>query len=291
MQNLECSIIIVNYNTCKLTLECVESIRKFSSDFTYEIIVVDNASSDESSKILSKTENVRYIQSDRNLGFGSANNMGAKSAKGQYLFLLNSDTILLENSIKKMLDFYIANQKELNIGALGCILIDEGNNFINSGGFFPKAKNYINSYLGKTIKELEISTKKESQEIDFVTGADLMISKDIYEEIGGFDENFFLYYEETDLQKRLANLGYKNYILTTTKIIHLEGGSDLGATVSNFKRTVIHQSRNRYLKKHDSKDYYKYVFLDFFATLGRLGSKKYTIKEKVDFLKANFKSY
>lgn len=291
MQNLDCSIIIVNYNTCTLTLECVESIRKFSTGFTYEIIVVDNASSDESSIILPQKENIRFIQSGRNLGFGFANNLGAKSAKGKFLFLLNSDTILLENSIKKMLDFYVENQNILNIGALGCILTDKDGHFINSGGFFPKAKNYIKTYFGKNLKEFEISTENEFQEIDFVTGADLMISKQIYEEVDGFDEKFFLYYEETDLQKRLTRLGYRNYIVTTTKIIHLEGGSDLGTTVSNFKRTVIHQSRNRYLKKHDRENYYKYIFLDFFATLGRLANKQYTTKEKFAFLKANFKSY
>ena len=131
----------------------------------------------------------------------------------------------------------------------------------------------------------------DNQKIDFVTGADLLISKAKYEQVGGFDERFFLYYEETDLQKRLVNLGYQNYLFNGTKIIHLEGGSDLGASrVSNQKRIFIHTSRNLYLKLHD-KNYQKYVKADMIAHLGRLLSRNYTWNEKLKFLKTILKTY
>lgn len=291
MQNLDCSIILVNYNTCQLTLACINSIRAVSNDFSYEIIVVDNSSSDNSLEVLSKLPYVKFIEFGKNAGFGTANNLGAKNAVGKYLFLLNTDTILIENSIKILLDFYRNNEEKLKIGTLGAVLIDENQNIINSGGDFPTVEKYLNIYLRKPVKEYEIGESDVYQKIDFVTGADLMISKSIYDQIGGFDENFFLYYEETDLQKRIQSLGYTNYLITTTRIIHLEGGSDFGSTISNFKRIIIHQSRNRFLRKHDGKNFFKYIFLDFFMTIGRLGLKNYTWKEKVTFCKANFKSY
>ncbi|SHK64114.1 glycosyltransferase family 2 protein [Chryseobacterium polytrichastri] len=291
MQNLDCSIILVNYNTCQLTLACIDSIREFSTSFSYEIIVVDNDSSDNSVEVLSKLPYIKFIEFGKNAGFGAANNLGAKNAVGKYLFLLNTDTILIDNSIKILLDFYRHNEGKLKIGTLGATLIDENQNIINSGGNFPTVDKYVNAYLRRPVKEYKIAKNDDYQQIDYVTGADLMISKRIYEEIEGFDENFFLYYEETDLQKRIQSLGYINYLITTTRIIHLEGGSDFGSTVSNFKRIVIHQSRNRFLRKHDGKNFFKYIFLDFFMTIGRLALRNYTWKEKVTFCKANFKSY
>ena len=291
MSKIDCSIILVNYNTCQLTLDCIYSIHKYSEGFTYEIIVVDNASTDGSKETLSKLESITFIDSGKNAGFGTANNLGLKRAVGDYLFLLNTDTILLENSIKKMLDFYKINQKQLKLGALGCILTDADGENINSGGIFPSVSYYLKAYLRRPIDEYQIHENMPFQKIDFVTGADLMISKNIYEEVGGFDENFFLYYEETDLQKRLFNLGYQNYILNSTKIIHLEGGSDSGEKVSNFKRTVIHKSRNRFLKKHDSSNFYKYALLDFFMSLVRFCHKDYSFAEKRFFFSENLKSY
>ena len=291
METIDCSIILVNYNTCQLTLACINSIREFSTNFSYEIIVVDNASSDNSKEVLSKLPYVKFIEFGKNAGFGAANNLGARNAVGKYLFLLNTDTILIENSIKILLDFYRNNEEKLRIGTLGAVLLDEKQNIINSGGYFPTVDKYLKAYFKKPVKEYKIVENREYQQIDYVTGADLMISKNIYDKIEGFDENFFLYYEETDLQKRIQYLGYTNYLLTTTRIIHFEGGSDLGENVSNFKRTVIHQSRNRFLRKHDRKNFLKYVFLDVAMTIGRMGLRNYTWKEKVAFCKSNFKSY
>lgn len=288
---VQVSVIIVNYNTKQMTNECIESIIAYTNGLNYEIILVDNGSSDGSKEFFEKKEGIVYIYSNENLGFGRANNLGAEKATGNYLFLLNSDTLLFDNSIKKMLDFFTLNQNVLKIGALGCILIDDNKSMINSGGFFPCSKNYIKSFFRIPVPIFSISLKEEYQLIDFVTGADLMIDKDLFKKIGGFDENFFLYYEETDLQKRIADLGYQNYLLTTTNIIHLEGGSDLGGKTSNFKRIVIHESRNRYLSKHDKKYYKKYVIVDFFMNIARFIISDYTLKEKITFFKANLKSY
>lgn len=289
---MQVSVIIVNYNTKQLTLNCIESIYKHTCDVDFEIIVVDNASSDGTVEAVEVAfPEVRVIKSSENLGFGRANNLGAKYAKGEFLLLLNSDTLLVENSIQKMLDFYLTNQDFLNVGAIGCILTDEWGNSINSGGVFPKSNNYIRSYIGRVSESFTIDETVEYQQIDFVTGADLFISKQCYDGVSGFDESFFLYYEETDLQRRLVDLGYQNYLFNRTKIIHLEGGSDLGKKISNFKRMIIHQSRNRYLRKHDSRNYYKYVFVDFFINIGRFIKLDYSLAEKISFLKSTIKSY
>lgn len=291
MENINCSIVIVNYNTCDLTLQCIQSVVDQSSGFTYEIIVVDNASTDNSAKILSELKHVKYIQNTTNAGFGAANNLGVKNASGTYIFLLNSDTILIENSIKKLLDFYSSNEDLLKLGALGCILIDENHNIINSGSCYPTTKYFLKSYLRLPIKDFVIQKDKKYQTIDFVTGADLFISKEKYNKIGGFDENFFLYFEETDLQKRINLEGYFNYILNTTEIIHLEGGSDGGNTkISNFKRMVIEESKIRFLKKHDPF-YFLFFMIDFPVVVLRLLKNNYTVSENKMYLKNTIKAY
>ena len=289
---MDVSIIVVNYNTLKITEACLKSIHEFTFNISYEIILVDNDSTDGSCDFFREYQNITFIQSSENLGFGKANNLGVEYATGDYFFLLNSDTILIENSIKKMFDFYKNNLEQLNIGALGCILKNEFMGNINSGGYFPSAKNYIKSYIRKPVPIFEIgNVKGEYLLIDFVTGADIFISKEIYNRIGGFDEDFFLYYEETDLQKRLANLGYKNYLFTRTNIIHLEGGSDIGNNViSNFKRITIHRSRNLYLKKHDKNAFFYFVF-DLFVNIFRLFDRKFSKKENITFVRENIKSY
>ena len=113
------SIIIINYNTKLLTLDCLKSIYQHTKDIDFEVIVVDNASSDGSAEAIRESfPIVKVIEPNENLGFGRANNLGAKYAKGEYLFLLNSDTLLIENSIKKLYDFYIENEEKLHIGVL-----------------------------------------------------------------------------------------------------------------------------------------------------------------------------
>lgn len=290
---MKVSVIIVNYNTKDITNNCIDSIIYQTKDIEYEIILVDNASTDGSKEYFEKRNDIVYIYSNENLGFGRANNLGAKKTKGDYVFLLNSDTLLIENSIKKMFDFYVQNSERLSIGALGCILKNKLLENINSGGCFPSAKNYIKSYIRKPMPIFEIGNniKGDYLPIDFVTGADLFIAKEAYGKIGGFDEHFFLYYEETDLQKRLANLGYKNYLFLGTSIIHFEGGSDNGNNmISNFKRITIHKSRNRFLRKHDKNTIFYFVF-DLFANIFRLFDKKFSKKENITFVRENVKSY
>lgn len=259
---MDVSIIIVNYNTKQLLADCLTTVFEKTKDVAYEVIVVDNASIDDSEEyIKERYPSVKWINSGENLGFGRANNLGAKYATGKYLFLLNSDTLLLNNAIRIFFDYAESHQYE-GIGTLGSWLLDKDGKPNNSFGFFPCAKNEICYLLGKyrqPTKE-DIATEKE---VDYITGADLFIEKRIFEELNGFDKNIFMYYEETDLQYRIAQRGLLRKIIPGPRIIHLEGGSFENNGLS-LKRFIMAQtSYNYYFKKHlrGFKYYYNRIML------------------------------
>ena len=291
------SIIIVNYNTKQLTLDCLKSIYDHTTEIDFEIIVVDNASSDNSVEAIKATYPlVKVIEPNENLGFGRANNLGAKYAKGEYLFLLNSDTLLIENSIKKLYDFYIENQGKLHIGVLGCTLVNKDLNFIHSGGDFPTIWRYIFDnplrVLNKIFKTNKSTFKKFSYndtltKVDMVTGADMFLSKKSFDKVGGFDERFFLYYEETDMEYKLMKLGYSHYITNITKIIHLEGGS---MSYSNWKRKIVQNSQTLYFKLNHSHLFWIYGIFELLIAPIRFLQFKYSFKDNLDFVRSNMKN-
>lgn len=269
---MDVSIIIVNYNTLQLTKNCITSIIKHTEGVLYEIILVDNASSDNSSKYFAGLKGITFISSSENLGFGKANNLGAELATGEFLFFLNSDTLLTENSIKILTDFFNENQYKLKVGALGCILVDKEGNYNGSGNDLPVCRTEIEIYksLIPVIKvffqkpqPFTIPQGKEFFEIGYVIGADLLMKRKVFEQLGGFDPDYFMYYEESDLQKRMRDLGLKAWIYAETKLIHLEDGTGKSLKkYSNRKRTIVHKSRNIYLKKNDPSHFGRYKFWD-----------------------------
>lgn len=266
---MDVSIIIVNYNTKELTVACIASVIEKTEGVDYEIILVDNASSDGTVDVVKKKfSNVIIRQMDDNVGFGRANNAGAELAKGKYLFLLNSDTILIENSIKVFFDFMEHNSQYT---ACGCNLIDgEGQNSICHGKlptlkmeFFSCGLNKVfRSYyknilwIGQNIHEGNISNT------GYISGADVFIHSDVFNDFGGFDPHIFMYYEETDLFCRMHKLGKKFCILDNTKIIHYGGGSLKKITLSKFE--MQEQSRLYYYRKNHGE------FYAFFAKVARM---------------------
>ena len=254
---MDVSIIIVNYNTKQLVADCLATVFEKTKDVAYEVIVVDNASTDGSEEYITKRfPNIKWINSGENLGFGRANNLGAKYASGKYLFLLNSDTLLLNNAIRIFFDYAESHQHE-KIGTLGSWLLDKDEKPNNSFGFFPCAKNEICYLLGKyqlpSLKDII-----EEKEVDYITGADLFIEKRFFEGLDGFDKNIFMYYEETDLQYRLARRGLSRKIIPGPRIIHLEGGSFENKGLSLNRFLMAQTSYNYYLYKH--YNCLKYVF-------------------------------
>ena len=291
---MQVSIIVVNYNTKDITENCIASIITQTKDVEYEIILVDNASVDGSKEYFKNRKEICYIYSNENLGFGKANNLGAEKAKGELLFLLNSDTILIENSIKKMLDFFCQNEEGLKIGVLGCLLIDEKYEINGYGDEFPSCKKEIKNYLS-LIPIINFFVKKEKRkptefkndyfEINYVIGADMLMRKKNFLKLNGFDEDFFMYYEESDLQKRIKSiLNLKNYVYTKTRIIHLEDASGKNIKkYTNKKRIIVHKSKNLYLKKNDYKNFRKYKMYDnLFLWLSKF-NKKYTKQEYFEY--------
>lgn len=288
------SVILVNYNTCSLTLQCLDSIFNWTKAITdFEIIVVDNDSKDDSIKILSKESRIKFIQSGSNLGFGKANNLGAKAAKGDYLWFLNTDTILLEDSLYKMISFFKTNKESLQIGSLGCVLVDENLKIAESSFSFISAFGVIKETLRIPRKTNELKLVGiNASKVDYVSGASFMMLKRDFLLVDGFDKDFFMYFEEADLQRRIQKKGLNSYLFNGAKVVHFEGGSsDTENRLSNRRRIMIQQGRNLFLRKNDSKYYIFYVLFDVGYTFLRFLNANYTFKENYRFLVQNFKSY
>lgn len=239
---MDVSVIIVTYNTCEMTINCINSVIQKTENLDYEIILVDNASQDESYSTFSQDARIRYIYSEKNLGFGKANNLGAKFAKGRYLFLLNSDTLLKNNALYEFVKFMDSSSK--NIGCCGTLLTDAEGHRIHSYGDTHTVLNSIDewcvfpilSHLGlrKYLRKYfhESIPDRDSFEVGFITGADLFIRRDAYEICGLFDPDFFMYYEDSELCARYRKLGFNSVIIKTPSIVHLEGAS-------NKKRSLV----------------------------------------------------
>lgn len=229
---IDVSIIIVNYNTKELTRNCLNSIYEQTKDINFEIIVSDNGSTDGSVEMIKTVfPQVILIENNVNLGFGAANNRGLKFAKGKYIFYLNSDTLLLNNAVKKFFDYWEKSNEKL--GALGCVLFNKDLKEVTSSANFPT---YIREFVlliklfleSVGIKKIyyKLRNKSPIQKrglVDFVCGADLFL---LNNESALFDERFFMYFEESDLQYRLNRQGFIAKIIETPRIIHLCGGSE-----------------------------------------------------------------
>lgn len=297
---MQVSVIVVNYNTKQLTLNCIESIYKHTCDVDFEIIVVDNASSDGSVEAIKQEfPEVKMVPSDTNLGFGRANNLGAKYAKGEFLFLLNSDTLLVENSIKKLYDFFILNEKKLKIGVLGGVMVDEMGNINGFGSYIPTPKDFnrrnwkkipLVKKIIKAASEKYFIEGKSFFQVGYVLGADMLLRKSLFDVVGGFDEHYFMYYEESDLQNTMTQKGYNHYIYTGTKIIHLEGKSFSGK-VSNHKRVIVHSSEIYFMKKNFPNSFFYYRLLDIAVLFLSILNPKYTLSENRLYIKEMLKQY
>ncbi|ASY76561.1 glycosyltransferase family 2 protein [Pectobacterium polaris] len=250
------SIILVSYNSCELTLQTIKSIYEKTQGITFEVILVDNNSIDDTLVQVEKLfPKVICIKNNENKGFGSANNLGAKRASGDYLFLLNTDTLLISNAVKILSD-YLDLPENKNVVAVGGNLVDINHRPMTSHSkLFPGVLFEINELFFNFLHKIKIFnyffnfSGKAIQFRGSVSGADCMIRKKQFDEINGFDEDYFLYYEETDLFYRLTRYNYLVANVPNAKIIHLEGGSE-----KNKERTLERSfaSKNIYMSKHKS---------------------------------------
>ncbi|WP_111683784.1 glycosyltransferase family 2 protein [Winogradskyella tangerina] len=222
---MKLSVVILNYNVRYFLEVCLRSVEAAVKDINAEIIVVDNKSSDGSCEMV-KTQfpSVHLIENDDNYGFSKGNNIGVAKAKGDYLCILNPDTIVAEDTFSKIIEF--ADSKS-NLGIVGCQLID------GSGQFLPESKRQIptpkvafQKLMGNT--ENYYTSSLQSGEIgktDILVGAFMLLKRSVYNEVNGFDEDYFMYGEDIDLSYKILKAGYTNYYFGETTIIHFKGES------------------------------------------------------------------
>ncbi|MBN2854211.1 glycosyltransferase family 2 protein [Patescibacteria group bacterium] len=232
------SIIIINYQTPQLTSTCLRSLLALPSKNDWEIILIDNASGDNSLKIMNqefsqeiKEEKIKIIASPINLGFGGANNLGAKEARGEFLLFLNSDTVVKEDIFTSALNIF---RQEDGVGLVSPLLITKkGLEQKDAYGTWPSLKNLI--------------LRRSGSKIDWLSGCALFIKKSLFKELRGFDKNFFLYFEDIDLCRRAFKLGYSTKLDRTSRVVHL-GGQSLKN--NRQRKRNYYKSQNYYFKKH-----------------------------------------
>lgn len=222
------SVIIVSYNVEHFLQLCLQSVLQATKNIDAEVIVIDNHSSDGScERIKLNFPEVILVENKVNVGFSKANNHGVLLANGEYVLILNPDTVVAEDCFEKMISF--ANQQE-NLGALGVQLID------GTGTYLPESKRNIPTPINALHKLLSNSNQKlnyyanqinefEEAEVPILSGAFMLLKKDIYIKVGGFDERYFMYGEDIDLCYALLQKGYKNYYFGTLTALHFKGES------------------------------------------------------------------
>ena len=239
---MDLSIIIINYNSRQVLLNCLNSLTPSTSFISSEIFIVDNASTESIRDIEKEFPKVNFIYNEKNIGFAAANNIGVKHAKGKYILLLNPDTIVNENSFQPMINYLDTHS---DVGIVGCKIFNAEGEIERSTHSFPSllkefmhANEFLkiffgyDSQLAKILKNIFKSKSLESywdhnriKEVDHVTGACMMVKKEAIDKVGLLDEVFFLYNEEVEWSFRFKKAGYKSVFLPESSIIHLFGHS------------------------------------------------------------------
>lgn len=264
---MDLSIIIVNYNTKDLTIDCIKSVLKHTKKITYEVIIVDNASLDDSIKEISKLrktiKNLKLIENNKNLGFAKANNQGLRRAKGKYSLLLNSDTVIKNNLLHEMIDWMDDHPK---VGVSTCALLNKDGSIQGSGGNFPDLFRVFAwmfflediPLLDRLIKPFhpmhtqspfykgEVRFKKAHQK-DWITGAFFLIRAKATKRTGFLDEDYFMYGEEMELCFRIKKAGWQVWYLPRWSIIHFGGASSTSEFAILSEYTGIKLFYNKHL--------------------------------------------
>ncbi|MGN7169713.1 glycosyltransferase family 2 protein [Paenibacillus cellulositrophicus] len=260
---MDLSILIVNYNTCQLTVDCLRSVFASETDFTYEVIVIDNNSSDDSIEtIRDEFPQVKVIANKDNTGFAKANNQGMEAAKGRYILLLNSDTVIQKDTLQTMIAFMDEHPKA---GASGCkIILPDGSldkackrgfptpsaSFYYAFGFsklFPDNPRFNQYQLGHLDPD-------QAYPVDCLVGAFMLVRRGVLESVGGLDETFFMYGEDIDWCYRIKQAGWDIHYYPKTTIVHYKGGSARRRPykiIYEFHRAMIVFHRKHYRKQYN----------------------------------------
>ena len=267
---IDISIIIVNYNVKEFVKNLLFSLQKALENYSSEIIIIDNASSDGSVEdIQEKFPYVEVIANRENVGFGKANNQGLEISEGKYIVLLNPDTIVREDTFSKLIEFIETNKE---VGMTTCkVLNPDGTlqlacrrsfpgpwtSFTKITGLsnlFPKSKlfsRYNLTYLDEN----------KSNEVDAISGSFMMFTREVYKKVGGFDPQFFMYGEDLDLCYRVQSAGYKVFYTPATEIIHYKGESTKRSSIDETK--IFYNAMHLFVKKHLSSSFLVEIILRF----------------------------
>jgi GT2 family glycosyltransferase len=233
------SILIVNYNGENFLNNCINSIQENCQGIAFEILVVDNNSSDKSIDLLKKNfPEVKIIENNENLGFAKGNNIGVNRSIGNYILLLNNDTILLD-PVLPAIEFF---RKDPSVGIVGIKMLDEQNRFVASFGKFPRFYNFLKlSTLQINIKDMEV--KKNPISLDWISGAFLLTTRPIWQQVNGLDASYFMYVEDMDFNKKVSELKKKSVFLPTLRFIHFGG-------FNKTREKQLISSYQIYVRKH-----------------------------------------
>jgi len=238
------SIIIVNWNTRDLLIECLNSILSTAADLAVEIIVVDNASTDGSPAVVQRRfPEVRLIGNVANIGFAKANNQAMAISQGRYFLLLNSDTVVLPRALGALVRFADEHSKA---GVVGCKLLNADGSLQESWASFPA---FWSEVLGRNFRNRpQLPGMCGAYEVDWVGGACLLVRSAAIQQVGMLDENYFMYSEETDWCFRIKRAGWKVYYLANAEITHLGGGS--ASRTSPVQLIRLYESKIRFFRQH-----------------------------------------
>jgi GT2 family glycosyltransferase len=263
---MQLSIIILNYNVRYFLELCVLSVQNAIENLDAEIIVIDNNSHDDSCEMMKKRfPKVKLIENKENSGFPKGNNIGVAQAKGEYICILNPDTVVAEDTFTKVLAFA---EKQKDLGIIGCKLID------GTGNFLPESKRgtptpfvaftkitSLYKFFPKTFGKYYAQhlTENETGKVDILVGAFMVMQRDLYNEIGGFDEDCFMYSDDIDLSYMALKKGKSNYYFHETTVIHYKGESTVkdGTYMKRFREAM-----NFFYKKHFRVSFLFSVFME-----------------------------
>lgn len=256
---IDVSVIIVNWNTIDLLRACIASVFNATRSINFEVIVVDNASTDGSVEMVRQEfGQAIVIANTENVGFAAANNQGIAVATGRYILLLNSDTIVLDGAIEKTVTFA---DRWPDTAAFGCRILNPDRSLQNSCFMFPSLLNLFlfSAYLYKLFprsrffgrEQMTWWDRDDAREVDVVTGCYMLVRKKAINEVGVMDSGFFMYAEETDWCYRFKSKGWKNRFTPDAEIVHLGGAS--AVKLGSRRAKITNASFIRYMYKHWSR--------------------------------------
>lgn len=254
---MQVSTIIVSYNTFDFTRDAIISAQQSSPEIEHEIIIVDNNSPDDSGARLrdhfgpAQNDALRIVEMETNSGFAAANNVGAAMASGEILFFLNPDTLVKPGALAEIYSFIIDRD---SVGAVGPHVLNTDGSDQESISSLITVRGLFNHYfpigaLFRTDVSRQVATPKQTTRVDIVKGCAIALRREVFQQVGGWDESYFLYSEEQELCHTLIHSGYQNYFLRPAQIVHFGGASTSQENYAS-QQIVQHRSALQFLQRH-----------------------------------------